>query len=161
MPRNLTGPISIIVPRLRHSRRLRVRDRSPTEAADDGLGHFLRLLLPCCDNRPGIESRREPQKELGAGKGRKERRCQLASDRLCPNSGPKPPMEIHADSVPLHRWLSGRRHRSVGPGIPDRPNGLLVRAQMQRHPLPQDSLIKKRPVLGGLHHEYRVEKPVE
>jgi hypothetical protein len=25
-----------------------VRDRSPMEVADNGLGHFLRLLLPCC-----------------------------------------------------------------------------------------------------------------
>ena len=52
----------------------------------------------------------------------------------------------------------GRPHQSLGPGIPDPPTGLLVRAQMLRHQLPRDNLIKKRPVLGGLHHEYRVEE---
>ena len=38
----------------------------------------------------------------------------------------------------------GRPHRSLGPGIPDPPTGLLVRAQMQRHQLPRDNLIKKK-----------------
>ena len=42
----------------------------------------------------------------------------------------------------------GRPHRSLGPGIPDPPTGLLVRAQMQRHQFPKDSLIKKGPSSG-------------
>jgi hypothetical protein len=32
----------------------------------------------------------------------------------------------------------GRLRRSLGPGIPDPPTGLLVRAQMQRHQLARD-----------------------
>jgi len=64
--------------------------------------------------------------------------------------------------IVVREWAThynhGRPHRSLGPGIPDPPTGLLVRSQMQRHQLPRDNLIKKRPILGGLHHEYRVEE---
>jgi hypothetical protein len=64
--------------------------------------------------------------------------------------------------IVVREWAAhynhGRPHRSLGPGIPDPPTGLLIRAQMQRHQLPRDRLIKKRPVLGGLPHEYRVEE---
>jgi putative transposase len=41
----------------------------------------------------------------------------------------------------------GRPHSSLGPGIPEPP-----------HKLPTGFHVKSTPVLGGLHHEYRLEK---
>jgi transposase InsO family protein len=55
-------------------------------------------------------------------------------------------------------YNQGRPHRSLGPGIPDPAPGLPVRRQVQRHQVPGDFLIKKKAVLGGLHHEYRLER---
>jgi putative transposase len=52
----------------------------------------------------------------------------------------------------------GRPHKSLGPGIPAPPPGLPVRRQIQRHKIPKRFLIKKKAILGGLHHEYRLEK---
>jgi putative transposase len=52
----------------------------------------------------------------------------------------------------------GRPHLSLGPGIPDPPRGLLVKQQPGRHIIPYNSLIRKRPILGGLHHEYCFEE---
>ena len=45
-----------------------------------------------------------------------------------------------------------------GPGIPDPPPGLPVERQIQRHEIPEGLLIKKKSILGGLHHEYRFER---
>jgi len=52
----------------------------------------------------------------------------------------------------------GRPHTNLGPGIPDPPLGLPVERQIHRHEFPQGFLIKKQSILGGLHHEYRLEK---
>jgi transposase InsO family protein len=61
----------------------------------------------------------------------------------------------------LREWVShyntGRPHRSLGPGIPDRtqvnePTG----SRTSRSPFP--SSIIAVPILGGLHHEYRWEE---
>jgi len=55
-------------------------------------------------------------------------------------------------------YNQARPHKSLGPGIPDPPPGLPVRGQVQRHEVPEGFLIKKESVLGGLHHEYRLER---
>ena len=53
----------------------------------------------------------------------------------------------------------GRPHSALGPGFPEPIQGT-VSASGHRHPLPQDCRIAKKPLLGGLHHEYRLEKDV-
>jgi transposase InsO family protein len=51
----------------------------------------------------------------------------------------------------------GRPHSSLGPGIPE-PVEACVPAEVNRHHLPAGYRIAKTAVLGGLHHEYRLEK---
>jgi putative transposase len=51
----------------------------------------------------------------------------------------------------------GRPHSALGPGIPE-PNQDSVPASGHRHMLPTGYGVKSTPVLGGLHHEYRLEK---
>ena len=53
----------------------------------------------------------------------------------------------------------GRPHASLGPGIPE-PIQANVPVSGHRHRLPVGHLVKSRPVLGGLHHDYRLEKEV-
>jgi transposase InsO family protein len=68
--------------------------------------------------------------------------------------------ERHLRQV-LRIWIThynqSRPHMSLGPGIPaslkrSPPEGL------HRHCLPADHIVRSRPVLGGLHHEYWLEK---
>jgi len=51
----------------------------------------------------------------------------------------------------------GRPHSSLGPGIPEPPQAK-VSASGHRHRLPNGYRITARPVVGGLHHEYDLEK---
>jgi putative transposase len=53
----------------------------------------------------------------------------------------------------------GRPHSALGPGLPE-PTPASVPASVHRHKLPAGSRVASKPVLGGLHHEYRVEKEV-
>ncbi|MGA2580612.1 MAG: integrase core domain-containing protein [Bryobacteraceae bacterium] len=53
----------------------------------------------------------------------------------------------------------GRPHSALGPGFPE-PIEATVPTSRHRHRLPQGYGIAKKPVLGGLHHEYRLEKEV-
>jgi transposase InsO family protein len=53
----------------------------------------------------------------------------------------------------------GRPHASLGPGIPE-PNQATVPASGHRHRLPAGYRVSSRPVLSGLHHDYRLEKEV-
>jgi len=48
---------------------------------------------------------------------------------------------------------------SLGPGIPDPVPGRAIPRKMHGHKVPSDTAIKKRAILGGLHHEYRLEQP--
>ncbi len=61
----------------------------------------------------------------------------------------------------LKEWVEhynhGRPHSSLGPGLPDPPPGLPVTAQPQRHQLPTHARVTYTLVLGGLHHECRLE----
>jgi putative transposase len=56
----------------------------------------------------------------------------------------------------LH-YNRGRPHSSLGPGYPE-PNQDTVPASDHRHKLPAGYRVVKTPVLGGLHHEYRLVK---
>jgi hypothetical protein len=52
-----------------------------------------------------------------------------------------------------------RPHSALGPGFPE-PIQVTVPASDHRHRLPAGYRVAKTPVLGGLHHEYRLEKEV-
>jgi putative transposase len=62
----------------------------------------------------------------------------------------------------LREWIvhynTGRPHMSLGPGIPQSPESLLPPLQARRHQIPQNQWVVAQPVLGGLHHEYWLEK---
>jgi putative transposase len=64
----------------------------------------------------------------------------------------------------LHAWVryynEGRPHMSLGPGIPRPPASLPALLQDHRHRLPAHLRVGARPILGGLHHEYRLEAKV-
>jgi putative transposase len=51
----------------------------------------------------------------------------------------------------------GRPHASLGPGLPEPPPGLPVPVRVG-HRLPKDTWVVARSILGGLHHEYELEK---
>ena len=68
-----------------------------------------------------------------------------------------PPNEQHLRSTVkefLTHYNRGRPHSSLGPGIPQAK----VPAGPHRRELPTCFCVKSTPVLGGLHHEYRLEK---
>jgi putative transposase len=60
---------------------------------------------------------------------------------------------VLAEWVP--HYNRGRPRSRLGPGIPDRPSSIEVRSP--RHQLPSAHRITAKPILGGLHHEYRIE----
>jgi len=51
-----------------------------------------------------------------------------------------------------------RPHGSLGPGIPAPAEGLPVEPQPNRHRLREGTRVVSTPVLGGLHHTYRLVK---
>ena len=51
----------------------------------------------------------------------------------------------------------GRPHSALGPGIPEPPQ-TVAPADPQRHKLPAGCRVESTPVLGWLHHEYRLEE---
>ena len=61
----------------------------------------------------------------------------------------------------LKLWVThfngGRPHSSLGPGIPE-PSFPNTSLQTQRHRIPEDHRVSAIPVLGGLHHEYKLQK---
>ena len=62
----------------------------------------------------------------------------------------------------LKEWLGhynkDRPHMSLGPGIPKPIQTLPVSQQAHRHRLPSGRGMVSRPILGGLHHDYRLEQ---
>lgn len=71
-----------------------------------------------------------------------------------------PLTEKHLRSI-LKEWVThynqGRPHSSLGPGIPDAPASMPA-VQASGHFIPGNHRVVARPILGGLHHEYRLEK---
>jgi putative transposase len=61
----------------------------------------------------------------------------------------------------LLEWVThynnGRPHKSLGPGIPEPISGAIHLAP-HRHRLPSHCIVRVQAVLGGLHHEYRLEQ---
>jgi putative transposase len=72
-----------------------------------------------------------------------------------------PLSEHHLRSL-LHEWAqhynTGRPHMALGLGIPQRPPHVPAPQQAHRHRLPAHLWVANRPILGGLHHEYRFEE---
>ena len=57
----------------------------------------------------------------------------------------------------IGRYNEGRPHMSLGPGIPRPMRTLPMSRQAHRHRLRPRQRVEARPILGGLHHEYRLE----
>jgi transposase InsO family protein len=53
----------------------------------------------------------------------------------------------------------GRPHSALGPGLPE-PAETTVPSSGHRHRFPAGYHVAKTPVVGGLHHEYRLEREV-
>jgi putative transposase len=72
------------------------------------------------------------------------------------------PLSEHHLRCLLKEWAQhynhGRPHMALGPGIPQSPPHLLAPLQAHRHRLPEQRCVVARPILGGLHHDYRLEK---
>jgi putative transposase len=62
----------------------------------------------------------------------------------------------------LHEWgqhyNAGRPHMALEPGIPQSPLRLPVALQAHRHRIPERQRVVAHPILGGLHHDYALEK---
>lgn len=90
------------------------------------------------------------------------RLCAVASDSAGEGIGLKMPRcnEKHLRSL-LKDWKDyynrGRTHSSLGPGIPDSSVAFLA-ARPSRHQIPYDQRAIAKPVLGGLHREYRIAR---
>jgi integrase len=57
----------------------------------------------------------------------------------------------------VRHYNRGRPHSSLGPGIPE-PSQVKVSAAAHRHKLTTGFRVKSTPVIGGLHHEYSLER---
>ncbi|HLY61483.1 MAG TPA: integrase core domain-containing protein [Terriglobia bacterium] len=72
------------------------------------------------------------------------------------------PMNERHLRILVREWAAhhneGRPHKALGPGIPDAPPDLPVNQQIHRHEVPESFLIKKKAILSGLHHEYRLQR---
>ncbi len=68
--------------------------------------------------------------------------------------------ERHLQAV-LQEWVAhynrGRPHSSLGPGIPD-PEISCQQVQPRGHQIPMDHQVVAKAILGGLHHEYKLER---
>jgi putative transposase len=74
------------------------------------------------------------------------------------------PFSAHHGGRVLTQWVRhdnvGRLHMALGPGMPQPRVGLPAPLQEQRHRWPAHGYVVARPILGGLHHEYRLEEHV-
>ena len=62
----------------------------------------------------------------------------------------------------LNEWVqhydAGHPHLALGPGIPQPPPGLPVPLHGPRHCIPEHLRVVVRPILSGLHHDYKLEE---
>jgi transposase InsO family protein len=62
----------------------------------------------------------------------------------------------------LNEWVThyneGRPHMSLGPDMPQPTRYLAVHRQAHRHQIATGQHVVARSVVGGLHHDYRLEK---
>jgi putative transposase len=72
------------------------------------------------------------------------------------------PLTAHHLHHILHAWVhhynTGRPHMSLGPGIPQPPMALPAALQADRHCIGGYQRVGAHAILGGLHHEYRLEE---
>ena len=72
-----------------------------------------------------------------------------------------PLSENHVRRI-LHAWMrhynTGRPHMSLGPGIPQPPMALPASLQADRHRIGEHPRVGAHPILGSLHHKYRLEE---
>jgi hypothetical protein len=54
-------------------------------------------------------------------------------------------------------YNQGRLHSRLGPGIPE-PTASDTVKQLSGHRIPKGHRVVAKPILGGLHHEYRLER---
>jgi len=70
-----------------------------------------------------------------------------------------PLTENHLRNI-LKEWVSyynqSRPHSSLGPGIPESTSSISRLLQGDRHRIDEDKKVVSRPVLNGLHHDYRI-----
>jgi hypothetical protein len=75
------------------------------------------------------------------------------------------PMSERHLRATLREWIRhynrGRPHSSLGPGIPEGSAVDDHASESRRHRLPERSRVVATPILGGLHHEYGLEKAGE
>lgn len=61
----------------------------------------------------------------------------------------------------LREWIQhynrGRPHSRLGPGLPE-PGPETIPRSAGRHRLRRDEIVRASPILGGLHHEYCLER---
>jgi hypothetical protein len=75
---------------------------------------------------------------------------------------PMIPLTDHHLRRLLCKWVAhyneGRPHMSLGPGIPQAPASLPIPLHEHRHRISPHLRVVAGPVLGGLHHNYWLEK---
>jgi putative transposase len=72
-----------------------------------------------------------------------------------------PVSERHVRAI-LREWVRhynrGRPHASLGPGIPEGSGVAAAVSRVDRRSVPAGCRVAATPILGGLHHEYRLDR---
>jgi len=141
-----------------YSLRSSLRSRAALQAEILVLRHQLLVLQRSTHEGLGLKTLRTPVRAPQANAhckrliGTMRREC---LDFMIPLS------EKHLRRI-LREWVAhynyGRPHSSLGPGLPIPAPDLPVAPQAHRHQFPQGWRVVTKSVLGGLHHEYRLEK---
>jgi putative transposase len=129
-----------------HSYRFLIHDRHATFSTD--LDEAVRNLGISVLKTPVRSPKANPFCERLIGTVRRE-----CLDHMIPIN------ERHRRQI-LREWVShynrGRPHSSLGPGIPDQRN-LRPPDRVHRHRLASGEVVTSTAVLGGLHHEYKLD----